>query len=64
MTFNATGLTAGATYYISVKYDANSLVGQQLPPGQKPTAVYTFLTSINGSVVTSSQDGLNVKPKK
>ena len=34
VTFNATGLTTGATYYISVKYSAGTLVGQQLLPGR------------------------------
>ena len=60
VTFNATGLTTGATYYISVKYAPGTLVGQQFG---SPTNVYTFLTSINGSAVVSSQDSVNVRPK-
>ena len=61
VTFNATGLTTGATYYISVKYSPGTLVGQQF--SGSPTNVYTFLTSINGSAVVSSQDSVNVRPK-
>jgi hypothetical protein len=61
VTFNATGLTAGATYYVSVKYDPTTLVGQAVPG--KPTNVYSFLTWINGSPVLTSPDAINVKPK-
>jgi hypothetical protein len=63
VTFNASGLTTGATYYISVKYDPGSLVGQTVG-SSKPTSVYTFLTYINGTVVLTSQDAVNVKFKQ
>jgi len=62
VTFTTTGLTAGATYYISVKYSPGSLVGQSVP--QKPTDVYTFLTYRNGVMLSTSQDSVNVKYRK
>jgi uncharacterized repeat protein (TIGR01451 family) len=62
VTFNASGLTSGAIYYISIKYDPGSLSGQTVG-NTKPTSVYTFKTYINGGVVLTSQDGLNVKAK-
>jgi hypothetical protein len=55
-------LTADATYYISVKYDPGSLVGQKVP-GSKPTDVYTFITWINGTQIILSQDSINVQSK-
>ena len=62
VTFNASGLTAGATYYISIKYKPGSLVGQVVPPS-KPTDVYTFVTYLNGSQIIPSWDSVNVKSK-
>ena len=62
VTFNATDLTADATYYISVKYDPGSLVGQKVP-GSKPTDVYTFITWINGTQIILSQDSIKVQSK-
>jgi uncharacterized repeat protein (TIGR01451 family) len=60
VTFTTTGLTA-ATYYISIKYDPGSLVGQAVPT--KPTNVYTFVTWINGTQIIPSWDSVNVKAK-
>jgi hypothetical protein len=60
-TFNATGLTAGATYYVSVKYDPGTLVGQNV--AGKPTVTYSFRTLINGAFVFTSLDSLNVRSK-
>ena len=62
VTFNASGLIAGATYYISIKYDPGSLVGQVVPAGN-PTDVYTFVTYLNGSQIIPSWDSVNVKSK-
>ncbi len=62
VTFNASGLTSGTTYYISIKYDPGSLSGQTVG-NTKPTSVYTFKTYINGGVVLTSQDSVNVKAK-
>jgi hypothetical protein len=61
VTFNATGLTAGATYYVSVKYDPTSLVGQNV--AGKPTVTYSFRTLINGTFLFTSLDSLNVRSK-
>jgi hypothetical protein len=61
VTFNATGLTAGATYYVSIKYDPTTLVGQNV--AGKPTVVYAFRTYINGTFVFTSLDSLNIRPK-
>jgi hypothetical protein len=42
------GATAGATYYVSTRYDASSLSGQ--PVAQPyPTVGYTFATLLDGS---------------
>jgi hypothetical protein len=62
VTFNATGLTAGATYYISIKYDPGTLVGQTVPTS-KPTDVYTFVTWINTNQIITSSDSVNVISK-
>ena len=61
-TFKVTGLTSGATYYVSIKYEPNSLVGQSVPGNPKPTNLYTFLTWINNEKVISSQASVTVKP--
>ena len=61
VTFAASGLTAGAIYYVSIKYDPGSLVGQSTP--SNPTNVYTFVTSINGAPINTSTDSVNVKPR-
>jgi uncharacterized repeat protein (TIGR01451 family) len=62
VTIIATGATTGATYYVGVDYLPRDLHGQAVPSA-KPTDVYTFLTSINGSVLITSQDSVNVRPK-
>jgi hypothetical protein len=62
VTFNASGLTAGATYYISINYDPASLVGIAV---QRPYPIdtYTYTTYINGAPIVPSSDSVKVKPK-
>ena len=57
-----TSLTPG-DYYISIKYDPGTLVGQTVNGNPKPTNTYTFTTWINGSAVPTSSDSVNVRPK-
>ena len=61
VTFSATGLTSGATYIVSIKYDPGSVVGQHVPG--KPTDVYTFVTSLNGAAQVLTTDSVNFKPR-
>jgi hypothetical protein len=51
-----------AIYFISVKYDPNSLIG--FIPSGKPVVTYTFQTSINGSSIPSSGASLQLTSKK
>jgi hypothetical protein len=61
---NVTGLTPAATYFVSIKYDPGTLVGQNVGSGNpKPTNVYSFVTWINGTALFTSPDSINVKPK-
>ena len=62
VTLQVTGLTAGATYYLAIKYDPKQLIGQNVGP-TPPTSVYTFLTYLNGSKLIASQDSVNVQPR-
>ncbi|HEX2912156.1 MAG TPA: hypothetical protein VH186_15205, partial [Chloroflexia bacterium] len=61
VTFNAKGLTTGATYYISIKYETSSLVGQDVRTS--PTVKYTFNTSINSTLIDTSNASISVRPK-
>jgi hypothetical protein len=56
------GATAGATYIIGIKYDPGSVTGQSVgnPP---PTIHYDWFTKVNGGVVATDPDGLDLKPK-
>jgi hypothetical protein len=56
------GATVGQVFYVSIKYDPGTLVGQPVTTPY-PTVPYTFLTSINNNAILSSQDSLKVNPK-
>jgi hypothetical protein len=61
VTFHVTGATAGATYYIGIKYTPKNLVGQPVSKsgGVYPTSIYSWdTTGIPGSFVS-----IPVKPK-
>ena len=62
VTLNVTGAAAGATYYLSVKYNPNSLTGTAVRKPY-PTVSYTFVTSLNGAALIPSWDSIAVKPK-
>jgi hypothetical protein len=62
ITVNQGNYTPGATYIYSVKYDPNSLLGQDATG--KPTVTYLFWTRNNGIVDFSSFDGIKFVPKK
>ena len=62
VTLNVTGATAGATYFLSVKYNPNSLTGTVVRKPY-PTVSYTFVTSLNGAALIPSWDSIAVKPK-
>ena len=61
VTFNVTGATAGATYYIGIKYKPNSLKDQPVSPGD--WSEYFFETRINGIFHPGSGDSTTVLPK-
>jgi hypothetical protein len=56
------GATAGQVFYVGIKYDPGTLVGQ-LVTKPYPTLPYSFLTYINNNAILSSQDSLKVNPK-
>ena len=62
VTLNVTNATAGATYFLSVKYNPNSLTGTAVRKPY-PTVSYTFVTSLNGAALIPSWDSIAVKPK-
>ena len=57
-TLTVTGATPGATYYIQVKYDPDTLKGQNA--SGKPTVTYLFQTSLNGAAAIPSS-GATIK---
>jgi hypothetical protein len=63
---SATGLTPGATYYLSVKYVPSSLRGTPVQEiaGEYPQVDYSFVTSLNGQEITSSWDSVTIISKK
>ena len=56
------GATVGAVYYLSIKYNPGSLVGQKVSKPY-PTTSYTFKTILNGAEIITSWDSVNVTPK-
>ncbi len=62
VTIKATGARPGAVYYLSIKYNPGSLVGQSVKQPY-PTASYTFKTLLNGVEITTSWDSVNVTAK-
>jgi hypothetical protein len=55
---NVQGATVGQVFIISVKYSLKSLVGTYMPPDMG--AHYDFHTMINGQIVDSDPDGLQI----
>ena len=62
VTLNVTKATAGAVYYVSIKYNTSSLTGQSVSKPY-PTVPYTFKTAMNGVEISTSMDSVNVTPK-
>jgi VCBS repeat-containing protein len=62
VTFTIRNAKAGATYYLAVKYQPNSLIGQKVNTPY-PTVPYLFTTSVNNTEVITSWDSLNIKPR-
>ena len=62
VTIQVKGAAVGAVYYVSIKYNPGSLVGQKLF-GAKPTVKYTFKTLLNGTEILTSWDSVNVVAK-
>ena len=58
-----TGASPNAIYYFSIKYDTTSLTGT-LVSGKAPTVKYTFEILLNGTLINTSPDSLNLVPKK
>jgi hypothetical protein len=58
-TLSVTGAIAGATYYIQVKFDPNTLLGYK-PVSGTPTVTYLFQTSLTGTVPIPSS-GATIK---
>jgi hypothetical protein len=62
VTIPVSGATVGQVFYVGIKYDPGTLVGQTVTM-LYPTIAYTFQTAINNVVIISSQDSLAVNPK-
>jgi hypothetical protein len=64
--FTVTGATAGATYYLSIKYSSQNMVGQtaQAVGGVYPTSIYLFATKLGDIDLVGSLASISVKPKK
>ena len=61
-TLTVNGATAGATYYVQVKYETSKLLG--ISGVGKPTVTYLFQTSLNGgAAIPSSGATVTVSPK-
>jgi hypothetical protein len=56
------GAAVGQVFYVSVKYDPTTVVGQTVTTPY-PTVPYTFLTAINNITMLASQDSIALKPK-
>ena len=57
-TIPITGATPGKVYIVSVKYSLKALVGVAMPPGSG--VHYDFRTMVNGVIVDSDPDGLQI----
>ena len=58
---NPTGLIAGETYIVSVKYRGSKLKNEAAPV---PSIIhYDFFTEVNGSVVAQDSNGIDLVPK-
>ena len=62
VTLNVNGATAGAVYYVAVKYNPASLVGTPIT-APNPTVTYSFVTSADGVALPTGVVSLKVAPK-
>jgi hypothetical protein len=62
VTINVTGAATGAVYYVGIKYNPGSLVGQAVT-SPYPTVPYRFVSYLNGTQIFSSWDSVDVKKK-
>jgi hypothetical protein len=62
VTLNVNGATAGAVYYVAVKYNPASLVGTPIT-APNPTVTYNFVTSADGVALPTGVVTLKVIPK-
>lgn len=62
ITINVLGATPGATYYIVTRYRLPTLVNLPVR-APYPSVEYSFATSMGGSTLFASRDGLLVRPK-
>jgi uncharacterized repeat protein (TIGR01451 family) len=52
------------TYYLGIKYSLSDLQGYKLITQTYPTVKYTFETMLNGNVISTSKDSIDLVPKK
>jgi hypothetical protein len=62
VTFSVSGATTGARYVVGIKYNPGTVVGTSVSTPH-PSAIYTFSTSLNGSLIATSPDSLVLKKK-
>jgi hypothetical protein len=62
VTLNVSGATAGAVYYVAVKYNPASLVGTPIT-APNPIVTYNFVTSADGVALPTGVVSLKVAPK-
>ncbi len=64
ITFDVTGATPDATYYIGIKYSPQNLIGQGVGNSPWPTNTYSWSTYFGAVIQPGSTDSIPVAPKK
>jgi hypothetical protein len=61
ITFSLKGATAGAVYYVSIRYQTDRVLGKSVR-APYPTVPYTFKTAVNNVALTPNTDSINFRP--
>jgi hypothetical protein len=63
VTFKVTNATPGAVHVVGLKYRADTLAYRQSVTSPYPTVTYVVTSAVNGTLVPTSWDSVNMKPQ-
>lgn len=61
ITFNVTDAAAGEMYYVGIRYQADSVVGQKVTTPY-PRVPYTFVTAVDNDTIDATSDSILISP--